>query len=91
MVTIRYEGWPEAFDVKMNEQSIDIHPVGYCETTGHPLERVPKFTKTVCPNLCDMEGNALDHTLSSHACKTECPYLVDKERVERVVILIPPG
>jgi hypothetical protein len=38
-----------------------------------------------------MEGNALDHTLSSHACKTECPYLVDKERVERVVILIPPG
>jgi len=35
---IRFDGWPETHTYSVDDDSPDIHPVGWCAKTGHPLE-----------------------------------------------------
>lgn len=35
---IRFDGWPETHAYWVDDDSPDIHPVGWCSKTGHPLE-----------------------------------------------------
>lgn len=37
-IKIHYDGWPNMYDRWFNRDSEDLHPVGWCERTGHPLE-----------------------------------------------------
>lgn len=92
MLTVHYTGWDESYDVKFTELSGDIHPVGYCEHTGHPIELVPDVntnTNTKCPIMnCNGKGHALK-TFNSHNCIEDCPYNLNQHfyPVERVVIV----
>lgn len=37
-VRISFDGWPDELSCWMDDDSPDIHPVGWCLKTGHPLE-----------------------------------------------------
>ncbi|XP_074058734.1 lethal(3)malignant brain tumor-like protein 4 isoform X2 [Macrotis lagotis] len=55
-IKVHFDGWSHKYDYWMDVDSPDIHPIGWCNMTGHPLE-VPcreNFEKTapgqgVCP------------------------------------------
>lgn len=36
---VHFDGWDHKYDYWMDADSPDIHPVGWCGITGHPLER----------------------------------------------------
>ena len=44
---IHFDGWDEMYDFWFDSESNDLHPVGWCEKTGHPLE--------IPPCECDFE------------------------------------
>uniref|UniRef100_A0A667XJH1 L3MBTL histone methyl-lysine binding protein 1 n=1 Tax=Myripristis murdjan TaxID=586833 RepID=A0A667XJH1_9TELE len=35
---VHYDGWSHVYDEWMDSDHPDIHPVGWCEATGHPLK-----------------------------------------------------
>lgn len=35
---IHFDGWPENHAYWVDDDSTDIHPMGWCAKTGHPLE-----------------------------------------------------
>ena len=37
-VKVHYDGWPEEYQVWMDDSSPDLHPTGWAERTGHPLQ-----------------------------------------------------
>lgn len=45
---IKFDGWPDNHTYWVDDDSLDIHPVGWCAKTGHPLEpplsKLPYFT-----------------------------------------------
>ncbi len=53
---LTYDGWPPVYDVSVEDDDYDIHPVGWCAKTGHPLQVPPgersapaHVTDTSCP------------------------------------------
>jgi hypothetical protein len=46
MLNVRYEGLPDSCDAQFTELSPDIHPVGYCKHTNHPLTTDTNITQT---------------------------------------------
>ncbi|NXL50808.1 LMBL3 protein, partial [Podilymbus podiceps] len=36
-IRLRFDGYPDCYDFWVNADSSDIHPVGWCEKTGHKL------------------------------------------------------
>ncbi|XP_068593189.1 lethal(3)malignant brain tumor-like protein 4 isoform X2 [Cebidichthys violaceus] len=43
-VKVHYDGWSQQFDVWSDSDLQDLHPVGWCQRTGHPLEPPPGQT-----------------------------------------------
>ena len=37
-VKIHFDGWDDIYDDWFDADSCDLHPVGWCDKTGHPLE-----------------------------------------------------
>ena len=37
-IKICFDGWDDLYDDVLDADSDDLHPVGWCEATGHPLE-----------------------------------------------------
>lgn len=35
---VHFDGWHEKFDFWVDSDLPDLHPVGWCSRTGHPLE-----------------------------------------------------
>uniref|UniRef100_A0A7N6FKJ4 SAM domain-containing protein n=1 Tax=Anabas testudineus TaxID=64144 RepID=A0A7N6FKJ4_ANATE len=54
-IKVHYDGWSQQFDVWFDNDHSDLHPVGWCQRTGHPLEPpsgtspVSSPTQGVCP------------------------------------------
>lgn len=38
---IHYDGWSQQFDIWCDSDNSDLHPAGWCQRTGHPLEPPP--------------------------------------------------
>lgn len=38
---IHYDGWSQQFDAWCDSDLSDLHPFGWCQRTGHPLEPPP--------------------------------------------------
>ena len=34
---VHFDGWSEAYDYWIDDDCPDIHPVGWCQKSGHPL------------------------------------------------------
>ncbi|XP_078203912.1 lethal(3)malignant brain tumor-like protein 4 isoform X9 [Callithrix jacchus] len=45
-VKVHFDGWDHKYDYWVEADSPDIHPIGWCDVTGHPLE-VPQRTNDV--------------------------------------------
>lgn len=37
-IRISFDGWPDRYSYWVDDDSSDIHPVGWCQKTGHPIE-----------------------------------------------------
>ena len=37
-VRVHYDGWDDIYDEWFDADSAELHPVMWCEKTGHPLE-----------------------------------------------------
>ena len=40
-VKIHFDGWDDMYDFWFDSASNDLHPICWCEKTGHPLEPPP--------------------------------------------------
>ncbi|XP_041977568.1 lethal(3)malignant brain tumor-like protein 3 isoform X2 [Aricia agestis] len=78
-VRVSFDGWPDELSCWLDDDSPDIHPVGWCLKTGHPLE--PPLTAEElriagpcgvggCRGLGSVRGGAN----KQHAVPAACPY-----------------
>ncbi|XP_015255110.1 PREDICTED: lethal(3)malignant brain tumor-like protein 4 isoform X3 [Cyprinodon variegatus] len=80
-VKIHYDGWSTLFDVWLDSDHGDLHPVGWCQRTGHPLEPPPGSTplpspsQGVCPTAgCRGVGHIKGAKYTGHHSAFGCPY-----------------
>ncbi|XP_040921535.1 lethal(3)malignant brain tumor-like protein 4 [Toxotes jaculatrix] len=80
-VKIHYDGWSQQFDVWCDSDLCDLHPVGWCQRTGHPLEPppgsspVPSPSQGVCPTPgCRGVGHIKGAKYTGHHSAFGCPY-----------------
>ncbi|XP_062415097.1 lethal(3)malignant brain tumor-like protein 4 isoform X1 [Pungitius pungitius] len=82
-VKVHYDGWPQQFDVWSDSDHCDLHPVGWCQRTGHPLEPPPGQTGSsptspsqgVCPTRgCRGVGHIKGAKYTGHHSAFGCPY-----------------
>lgn len=43
-IRILFDGWPDRYGYWVDDDSPDIHPVGWCQKTNHPIE--PPLSKS---------------------------------------------
>ena len=81
-VKVHYDGWPEEYQVWMDDSSPDLHPIGWAQRTGHPLQEplTPEEVKYWasrggCPTPgCRGLGHIRGAKYSSHHSLAACPY-----------------
>ncbi|KAM4609854.1 lethal(3)malignant brain tumor-like protein 1 [Polymixia lowei] len=49
-IKVHYDGWSHVYDEWMDSDHPDIHPVGWCDATCHPLKVPPRDSKTQQPH-----------------------------------------
>ncbi|XP_012282792.1 lethal(3)malignant brain tumor-like protein 3 isoform X2 [Orussus abietinus] len=79
MLKIRFDGWPENHAYWVDDDSPDIHPMGWCTKTGHPLERPltpdnlndrPECGTYGCRGIGHVKGPKF----ATHNSASGCPY-----------------
>lgn len=84
-VKLHLDGWPSDYCFWLEDDSPDLHPIGWCDATGHDLEPPPGFQisnqKMPCPvDGCRGIGNAKNVFKYFHATKDGCPYAAENWR-----------
>lgn len=78
-VKIHFDGWDDIYDDWFDADSCDLHPVGWCDKTGHPLETPlttrEKISSAACPTPgCKGIGHVKGAKYSTHHSTFGCPY-----------------
>uniref|UniRef100_A0A671KTF7 Lethal(3)malignant brain tumor-like protein 4 n=1 Tax=Sinocyclocheilus anshuiensis TaxID=1608454 RepID=A0A671KTF7_9TELE len=81
-VKVHFDGWHEKFDFWVDSDLPDLHPVGWCSRTGHPLEPPLRLsdmkssvTQGVCPTPgCRGIGHIKGAKYTGHHSAFGCPY-----------------
>lgn len=81
-IKIHYDGWPDEFDIWVDDCSRNIHPCGWASKVGHPLESplTPEEVKYWearggCPTAgCRGVGHVKGAKYTSHHSVHACPY-----------------
>ncbi|XP_056594570.1 lethal(3)malignant brain tumor-like protein 4 isoform X2 [Triplophysa dalaica] len=83
-VKLHFDGWHERFDFWVDSDLPDLHPVGWCARTGHPLEPPPNagvceqkssVAQGVCPTPgCRGIGHIKGAKYTGHHSAFGCPY-----------------
>uniref|UniRef100_A0A3P9P060 L3MBTL histone methyl-lysine binding protein 4 n=1 Tax=Poecilia reticulata TaxID=8081 RepID=A0A3P9P060_POERE len=80
-VKVHYDGWSTQLDVWMDSDHPDLHPVGWSQRTGHPLEPppgsspLPSPSQGVCPTAgCRGVGHIKGAKYTGHHSAFGCPY-----------------
>ncbi|KAH8326130.1 hypothetical protein KR067_002135 [Drosophila pandora] len=94
-VQIHLDCWPTEYYFWLEDDSPDLHPIGWCEATSHDLETPPGFLQSKPMMPCDTEGcrgygNAKRFNLNVHALQDCCPYAPDNWRQWRSKTVKPP-
>uniref|UniRef100_A0A8C9XRM9 SAM domain-containing protein n=1 Tax=Sander lucioperca TaxID=283035 RepID=A0A8C9XRM9_SANLU len=74
---VHYDGWSQQFDVWSDSDLADLHPVGWSQRTGHPLEPPPRSDRQtgVCPTPgCRGVGHIKGAKYTGHHSAFGCPY-----------------
>ncbi|XP_063531465.1 LOW QUALITY PROTEIN: uncharacterized protein LOC134742344 [Cydia strobilella] len=81
-VRISFDGWPDELSYWLDDDSPDIHPVGWCLKTGHPLEPPLTAEEAVvlgpcgvggCRGLGSLRGGAHKQHVAASACPYRAP------------------
>ncbi|XP_078362086.1 lethal(3)malignant brain tumor-like protein 4 [Oculina patagonica] len=78
-VKVHFDGWDDIYDDWFDADSCDLHPVGWCDKTGHPLETPlttrEKISSAACPTPgCKGIGHVKGAKYSTHHSTFGCPY-----------------
>nr|XP_061810224.1 lethal(3)malignant brain tumor-like protein 4 [Nerophis lumbriciformis] len=80
-VKVHYDGWSHHFDAWCDADLADLHPAGWCQRTGHPLEAPPDWSASpshsqgACPTLgCRGVGHIKGAKYNGHHSAFGCPY-----------------
>ncbi|XP_067614701.1 uncharacterized protein l(3)mbt [Eurosta solidaginis] len=84
-VKLHLDCWASNYCFWLEDDSADLHPIGWCEATGHELEPPPGYkmrtAKIVCSTYgCRGIGNAKRLYLNTHTTRDCCPYAPDNWR-----------
>ncbi|XP_018419347.1 PREDICTED: lethal(3)malignant brain tumor-like protein 3 isoform X3 [Nanorana parkeri] len=78
---LHFDGWNSLYDFWVDADSPDIHPVGWCAKTGHPLQLPPGVGDTAaipgqgCPIPgCKGIGHVRGPRYGTHYTAVGCPY-----------------
>ncbi|XP_059423888.1 lethal(3)malignant brain tumor-like protein 4 isoform X2 [Carassius carassius] len=74
-IKIHFDGWSEEYDYWLDADSPDLHPVGWCQKTGHPLQypNGPRVSPVPPGQGCPTTGcNGVGHIRGPRA--VSCPY-----------------
>ncbi|XP_061811248.1 lethal(3)malignant brain tumor-like protein 4 isoform X1 [Nerophis lumbriciformis] len=78
---IRFDGWSAEYDYWVETDCPDLHPVGWCHKTGHPLHYPNGSNDAVSPSGqgCPTPGcNGIGHIrgprYGTHYTQVSCPY-----------------
>ncbi|EDW82940.2 uncharacterized protein Dwil_GK22590 [Drosophila willistoni] len=87
-VQLHLDCWPTEYYFWLEDDSPDLHPIGWCEATSHELETPPGFLQNKSQMPCDVEGcrgfgNAKRFNLNVHALRDCCPYAPENWRLWR--------
>ncbi|XP_069612865.1 lethal(3)malignant brain tumor-like protein 4 [Ranitomeya imitator] len=80
-IKLHFDGWSSLYDYWVDADSPDIHPVGWCAKTGHPLQLPPGVADTSlvpgqgCPIAgCKGIGHVRGPKYGTHYTAVGCPY-----------------
>ncbi|XP_053563058.1 lethal(3)malignant brain tumor-like protein 3 isoform X2 [Bombina bombina] len=80
-IKLHFDGWSSLYDFWVDADSPDIHPVGWCGKTGHPLQLPAGATDTMpvagqgCPIAgCNGIGHVRGPRYGTHYTAVGCPY-----------------
>ncbi|CAH1991418.1 unnamed protein product [Acanthoscelides obtectus] len=89
-IRIHFDGWLDRYSYWVDDDSPDIHPVGWCQKTGHPIE--PPLTPDdvydflECPTVgCRGLGHIRGPKFGTHSTQKYCPYAEENIDVEKIV------
>ncbi|KAG7469159.1 hypothetical protein MATL_G00125940 [Megalops atlanticus] len=78
---IHFDGWSKEYDYWVDADSPDLHPVGWCQKTGHPLQNPqgsPDASTLLgqgCPTPgCNGVGHVRGPRYGTHYTAVSCPY-----------------
>ena len=86
-IKIHFDGWSSEYDFWTDDDWPDLHPPGWCQKTGHPLQP-PLQTESAagsakgdagghCPTAgCNGVGHIEGSRYASHISLDDCPYSV---------------
>ncbi|CAG9861922.1 unnamed protein product [Phyllotreta striolata] len=89
-IRIHFDGWPDRYSYWVDDDSPDIHPMGWCQKTGHPIE--PPLTPDdvydflECPTVgCRGQGHIKGPKFQTHSTPKHCPYSDENLDVDKIV------
>ncbi|XP_030623643.1 lethal(3)malignant brain tumor-like protein 1 [Chanos chanos] len=68
-IKIHFDGWSHVYDEWVDADNPDVHPAGWCESTGHPLKPPPCPTSTQQPGPRETPATGQPN-YTSIPCKT---------------------
>uniref|UniRef100_A0A667XJ25 L3MBTL histone methyl-lysine binding protein 1b n=1 Tax=Myripristis murdjan TaxID=586833 RepID=A0A667XJ25_9TELE len=78
---IHFDGWSKEYDYWVDTDCPDLHPVGWCQKTGHPLQHPNGSTDLAsapgqgCPTPgCNGVGHIRGPRYGTHYTQVSCPY-----------------
>ncbi|XP_022091136.1 lethal(3)malignant brain tumor-like protein 1 isoform X2 [Acanthaster planci] len=79
---LHFDGWTDDYDIMVDDDSPDLHPVGWCNKTGHPLvppirpsQLVANQGQAGCPTPgCNGVGHIKGAKYTGHHSAFGCPY-----------------
>ncbi|KAG5900209.1 hypothetical protein JTB14_008091 [Gonioctena quinquepunctata] len=89
-IRIHFDGWLDRYSYWVDDDSPDIHPMGWCQKTGHPIE--PPLTPDdvydflECPTVgCRGQGHIKGPKFATHSTQKHCPYAEENIDAEKVL------
>ncbi|XP_017280534.1 lethal(3)malignant brain tumor-like protein 4 isoform X2 [Kryptolebias marmoratus] len=78
---IHFDGWSSEYDYWVETDCPDLHPVGWCQKTGHPLQHPNSAGESLaapgqgCPTPgCNGVGHIRGPRYGTHYTQVSCPY-----------------